>query len=199
MTMIGLIRHGSTAWNKEGRIQGHTDNPLDEEGLRQAAAIADRLSGEQWDYIYSSDLLRAGQTAEVIAAKLGIPVAGLLPGIREMNGGLLEGTTEQERVARWGQEWRAMDLGLESNESGKLRGAKAIEEVARSHPGKRILIVSHGAILRSSLMGLVPGLDVSQLLKNTSITRIVKDNETWTCELYNCVQHMDSGAEGVNG
>jgi probable phosphoglycerate mutase len=191
MTTIGLIRHGSTAWNKEGRIQGHTDNPLDEEGLQQAAAIAERLSGEEWDYIYSSDLLRARQTAEVIAAKLGIPVAGLLPGIREMNGGLLEGTTEQERVARWGQEWKSMELGLESRESGKLRGAGTIEEIALRHPGKRILIVSHGAILRSSLSGLVPELDVSQLLKNTSITRIVKDQDNWTCELYNCVQHID--------
>lgn len=76
MTRIGLIRHGSTAWNKEGRIQGHTDNPLDEEGLQQAEAIAERLSGEHWDYIYSSDLLRARQTAEVIAAKLGLQVAG---------------------------------------------------------------------------------------------------------------------------
>lgn len=191
MTTIGLIRHGSTAWNKEGRIQGHTDNPLDKEGLQQAAAIAERLSGEEWDYLYSSDLLRARQTAEVIAAKLGIPVAGLLPGIREMNGGLLEGTTEQERVARWGQEWKSMELGLESRESGKLRGTGTIEEIALRHPGKRILIVSHGAILRSSLSGLVPELDVSQLLKNTSITRIVKDQDNWTCELYNCAQHIE--------
>ncbi|WP_342438643.1 histidine phosphatase family protein [Paenibacillus sp. FSL L8-0436] len=192
MTRIGLIRHGSTAWNKEGRIQGHTDNPLDEEGLQQAAAIAERLSGEQWDYIYSSDLLRARQTAEVIAAKLGLQVAGVIPGIREMNGGLLEGTTEQERVEHWGTEWKSLDLGLESNESGKQRGSKAIEEIAMKHPGHNILIVSHGAILRSSLTGLVPGLDVSVLLKNTSITRIVKGDNGWTCELYNCVKHMEN-------
>lgn len=59
MTTIGLIRHGSTAWNKEGRVQGHTDNSLDAEGLQQAQLLAERLSTEQWDYIYSSDLLRA--------------------------------------------------------------------------------------------------------------------------------------------
>lgn len=129
MTRIGLIRHGSTAWNKEGRIQGHTDNPLDEEGLQQAEAIAERLSGEHWDYIYSSDLLRARQTAEVIAAKLGLQVAGVIPGIREMNGGLLEGTTEQERVERWGTEWKSLDLGLESNESGKQRGARRLKRL----------------------------------------------------------------------
>ncbi|MCE3199144.1 histidine phosphatase family protein [Paenibacillus sonchi] len=192
MTTIGLIRHGSTAWNKEGRIQGHTDNPLDEEGLQQAAAIAERLSGEQWDYIYSSDLLRAVQTAEVISKRLGIPVAGRVPGIREMNGGLIEGTTEDERVQRWGSGWKSMDMGLESDESGRQRGSRAIEEIAARHPGKRILIVSHGAILRSSLRKLVPGLDVGELLKNTSITHIVKDNSGWTCALYNCVAHMEA-------
>lgn len=192
MTTIGLIRHGSTAWNKEGRVQGHTDNPLDEEGLHQAAAIADRLSGETWDYIYSSDLLRARQTAEVIAERLGIPVTGLVPGIREMNGGLIEGTTESERVERWGSEWKGMDMELESDQSGQLRGSRAIEDLAARHPGSKILVVSHGAILRSTLRRLVPGLDVSELLKNTSITRIVKGDSGWICELYNCVKHMES-------
>ncbi|SET97303.1 probable phosphoglycerate mutase [Paenibacillus sp. NFR01] len=191
ITTIGLIRHGSTAWNKEGRIQGHTNNPLDEEGFGQAEKIAERLSGETWDYIYTSDLLRAKQTAEAISAKLGIPVAGLVPELREMNGGLLEGTTEDERVAQWGQDWRSLDLRLEKTESGMERGSRAIEEIAARHPGKRILIVSHGAILRSSLKGLVPELDVSELLKNTSITRIVKDDAGWTCELYNCAKHIE--------
>lgn len=50
ITTIGLIRHGSTLWNKEGRIQGRTDNPLDEEGLLQAAELAERLSGEEWSW-----------------------------------------------------------------------------------------------------------------------------------------------------
>ncbi|WP_342564565.1 histidine phosphatase family protein [Paenibacillus sp. FSL R7-0345] len=188
-TTIGLIRHGSTLWNKEARIQGHTDNPLDDEGLKQAAEIAERLSGEEWELVYSSDMLRARQTAEVIAARLGFTVAGLVPGIREMSGGLLEGTNEQERVERWGKDWRTLELGLETRESGRLRGSSAIEELAERHPGRRILVVSHGAILRSALSGLVPDLDLSQLLKNTSLTRIIKSGDTWTCDLYNCVEH----------
>lgn len=192
MITIGLIRHGSTLWNKEGRIQGHTDNPLDEEGLRQAAAIAERLRGEEWDYLYSSDLLRAVQTAEVISEELGIPVTGLVPGIREMNGGLIEGTTEDERVERWGSGWKSIDMELESDESGQERGSRAIEEIAARHPGKKILVVSHGAILRSTLRRLVPELDVTILLKNTSITHIVKDDNGWTCALYNCVSHIDA-------
>ncbi|MNC29716.1 hypothetical protein D3C75_779790 [compost metagenome] len=109
-----------------------------------------------------------------------------------MNGGLLEGTTEQERLERWGKEWRTLDLGLEKNESGRLRGSRAIEEIAQRHPGKRVLVVSHGAILRSSLSGLVPELDVSVLLKNTSLTRLVYTGNAWTCELYNCVKHAEN-------
>lgn len=190
MTRIGLIRHGSTAWNKEGRIQGHTDNPLDEEGLREAAALAERLNGEGWEYLYTSDLLRAKQTAEVISGRLGLPVTGIAPELREMNGGLLEGSTEQERVARWGQDWRKLELGLEPHESGMERGVEAVEELAGRHPGGNILLVSHGAILRSTLKGLVPALDVSRLLGNTSITVLVKNGDEWTCELYNCVKHV---------
>jgi len=191
VTTFGLIRHGSTYWNKEGRIQGHTDNSLDEEGLQQAAAIAERLSGEQWDFIYSSDLLRARQTAEVIATRLGIEITGLVPGIREMSGGLLEGTIETERVERWGHEWKSLELGLESFEAGLLRGSQAIKEIAGKHPGANILVVSHGAILRSTLKGLIPELDVSEFLKNTSITRIAQADDVWSCELYNSVEHLN--------
>lgn len=190
MTTIGLIRHGSTAWNKEGRAQGHTDNPLDAEGLQQAVLLAERLSTEQWDYLYSSDLLRARQTAEVIASRLGMKITGLVPGIREMNAGQIEGTTEQDRVERWGSEWKKLDLGLESPEASEIRGSQAIEDMAEKHPGSRILVVSHGAILRSSLRRLFPELNVTALLSNTSITRIIKSDSTWNCELYNCARHL---------
>ncbi|KGE19114.1 histidine phosphatase family protein [Paenibacillus wynnii] len=191
MTKIGLIRHGSTFWNKEGRAQGHTDNALDEEGKQQAAAIAERLSGEQWDFIYSSDLLRARQTAEIIAERMGIELAGTVPGIREMNGGLIEGTTEAERFKRWGSDWKTLDLGMETPEAARIRGSQAIRDIAAKHPGKNILIVSHGAILRHSLRGLVPNLSVDEVLKNTSITRINQHEGAWNCELYNCVEHLD--------
>jgi len=191
VTIIGLIRHGSTFWNKEGRAQGHTDNALDEEGKQQAAAIAERLSGESWDYMYSSDLLRARQTAEIIADRMGIHMEGLVPGIREMNGGLIEGTTEADRIERWGSSWKSLDLGLENPEAARIRGSQAIMDIAAKHPGKNILVVSHGAILRHTLRGLVPDFNTNEVLKNTSITRIHLLDGVWTCELYNCVKHLD--------
>lgn len=70
MTKFGFIRHGSTQWNTEGKAQGWSDIPLNNEGIEDANRLADRLYSEDWDIIYSSDLLRAHQTANIIAAKL---------------------------------------------------------------------------------------------------------------------------------
>lgn len=56
---LGLIRHGSTAWNREGRAQGSSNIPLDKEGVDGARLLADRLCQDNWDVIYTSDLMRA--------------------------------------------------------------------------------------------------------------------------------------------
>ena len=69
MTTIGFVRHGVTAWNKEGRAQGSSDIPLDDEGIEMAEHVAKRLAEEQWDVIYTSPLIRAKKTAEIIAAE----------------------------------------------------------------------------------------------------------------------------------
>jgi probable phosphoglycerate mutase len=97
-------------------------------------------------------------------------------------------------VERWGTGWKELDLGLESPELAEQRGRQAIEELAERHPGQNILVVSHGAVLRHTLRGLVPALDVTELLKNTSITRIVKNDGVWSCELYNCAAHLENQA-----
>ncbi|MNP03962.1 hypothetical protein D3C76_958630 [compost metagenome] len=110
-----------------------------------------------------------------------------------MYAGLIEGTTQQERIERWGTDWKTLDLGLETPEASELRGSEVIEEIAARHPDSHILIVSHGAILRSSLRRLLPELDGTVLLNNTSITRITKSESdgSWNCELYNCARHLE--------
>ena len=85
MSRIGLIRHGSTRWSREDRTQGFTDIHLDEQGMNQAHALAERLSKENWEIICSSDLSRASQTAEIIAEKLGIREINLDERLRERN------------------------------------------------------------------------------------------------------------------
>lgn len=190
-TKIGLVRHGSTSWNKEGRAQGHTNNPLDRDGFHQAERLAERLRTESWDLIYSSDLLRARQTAQTIADRLGITEIYYEEGLREMNAGQIEGTTNEERIARWGVNWKEQELGIEAAEIGGTRGSSCIKEIAGRHPGSSILVVSHGALLRNSLRLLTPEQNVEVLLGNTSITILKWADDAWTCQLYNCTAHLD--------
>jgi len=90
-----LIRHGETEWNREGRMQGHIDIPLSQEGVTQALRLAERFAGEAFDALVSSDLRRAFQTAERIAAGSGRPVL-VDARLRERNLGVLQGLTREE-------------------------------------------------------------------------------------------------------
>ncbi|WP_235856534.1 histidine phosphatase family protein [Niallia taxi] len=185
---LGLIRHGSTAWNKEGRAQGSSDIPLDEEGLKGAKLLAERLQEGDWKIIYSSDLTRARQTAEIIANKLQIKLV-LDERLRETNGGLIEGTTEAERIARWGMNWREQDLGIESSASVKARTQSFVKELAVT-PVQNTLIVSHGALLNATMSELIPKAMYDQSLKNSSLTSLKLVNSIWECSLYNCTEHL---------
>jgi len=189
MTRIGIIRHGSTPWNYEGRAQGNSDIPLNKEGLADANKLAERLVKENWDIIYSSNLLRAKQTAEIIADKTGLPLH-LEPRLREVAGGLIEGTTEAERVQKWGSKWWELDLGIEKDESVIARGLSMMEDLNVYHPNKNILIVSHGAFIKQMLKVLVPHLEMEESLENTSFTTIIKTDMEWDCDLYNCIRHL---------
>lgn len=191
MAKIGIIRHGSTPWNKEGRAQGSSNISLDQDGITSAYKLAERLCKENWDFIYSSDLLRAKQTAEIIGKKLpNIPLY-LETRLREAGGGQIEGTTEEERIFKWGENWRNLDLGIESADRVIARGLSVIEEVASKHENKNILIVSHGAFIRHILKELVPHLHMAESPKNTSLTKIIKLENGWDSELYNCTVHLE--------
>src|SRR6187402_576406 len=133
MTRIALIRHGSTAWNKEGRMQGSTDIPLDEDGRIQAKKLGIRLSDEHWDVVYTSHLSRAHQTGEIIAAQLGITKIFQDDRLREVSGGLTEGTSEAERIVKWGAEWRQLELGMETELAVQNRGLAFIDDLLEEH------------------------------------------------------------------
>ncbi|HEX7526613.1 MAG TPA: histidine phosphatase family protein [Gaiellaceae bacterium] len=139
MTTLLLIRHGETDWNAEGRLQGHTDRPLNDHGRRQAAALAERLAGEAVAAVYSSDLARARETAEILAERLGLPVVDD-PDLRERNWGNWEGLrgTERNRIEYVGE---AQDAHAE-------RVIRAVRRIAELHPGERIVVVTHGGSLR---------------------------------------------------
>jgi len=189
-TTIGLIRHGVTEWNNLGKAQGISDIPLNEEGIKQATALANRLSIEEWDIIFSSNLTRARQTAEIIRQSLGVALVFTDERIREINCGLIEGTTEEERVARWGVNWREQNLGMEDFQVVAKRGITFLEELIVEHADKRILIISHGALIGLSLQHLLPQRFPKTHIDNISLTILTHINNDWACQLYNCTKHL---------
>jgi broad specificity phosphatase PhoE len=139
VTTLLLVRHGETDWNAEGRLQGHTDRPLNEHGRRQAKELAARLAEEHVDAIYASDLSRAKETAEIVGARLGLPVV-IDADLREKNWGSWEGLTGDERVH--------VEQDGESTVDHRDRVMRAVERIVERHPGQRIVVVTHGGSLR---------------------------------------------------
>lgn len=191
MTTIGLIRHGVTEWNELGKAQGVSDIPLNKIGKQQAFALANRLSLDlEWDLIITSDLSRAIETAQIISSKLKLPVSIRDERIREINCGEIEGTTEVERIHKWGSNWREMNLGMEKFEDVSSRGLEFLEELAITYKNRRVLVVSHGALIGLTLQRLLPEQFPRTYIQNTSVTILKNSENKWNCTLYNCTNHL---------
>jgi len=155
-----LIRHGETEWNTARRIQGHTDTALNPQGLRQAEALTAHFTAlaqrhaARFPAVYSSDLLRARDTAAPIAAALGCPLH-LLPQLRERHYGVLEGLTydeirEQFPDAHAALEQRLPEYAMPGGESlaqAFARVSALLAELSLNHPGDTLIVVTHGGIL----------------------------------------------------
>ncbi|MFC4808509.1 histidine phosphatase family protein [Paenibacillus sp. GCM10023250] len=189
---IGLIRHGQTAWNELGKIQGQTDIPLNQEGIRQAQALASRLTTEpmKWDAIIASDLMRARQTAQIIAEALGIPLLEPDARLRERYYGDVEGTTEADRLARWGPDWKKLDHGQETDEQLRTRALAFVEEAAASMPERHLLVVTHGSLLSQLLRAMSAELE-DKPIQNLSFSIMERTGAKWTPLLHNCTQHLE--------
>ncbi|ANU21925.1 histidine phosphatase family protein [Planococcus donghaensis] len=193
MTTIGFVRHGITDWNIQGIAQGSADVSLNDTGLQQAEALAERLAQEdKWDRIISSDLARAKETAEIIGKKLNLPVSHFDIRLRERNGGKIEGTTEQERIEKWGADWRSLDLDMENLDDAADRGLSLVEDVLAHFKGERVLLVSHGGLIGLTLKKLIPDKFTKTSLDNTSITILTNAENKWDCSLYNCTVHLEN-------
>lgn len=153
MTRILLARHGETEWNRVGRWQGHADPPLNDAGRGQAAELAERLAGDGIAAIYSSDLIRASQTARVVADRLGLPVVED-EALREINVGSWSGLTRAEVEQRFPEgyaRWLGGEIGHdgETREELTTRVVGAVERIAAAHPAGTILVVTHGGAIRA--------------------------------------------------
>ena len=148
-TTFALIRHGQTDWNAAARIQGATDIPLNDVGRSQATDAVAALKSYDWDFIVSSPLSRAAETADLIGQQLGLDVVRRLPALIERNYGPAEGLSA-------GAELDALRFlggfhGAETEQAVAARGIDALRDLAREHPGARIIVVAHGTLIRLSL------------------------------------------------
>lgn len=160
MTTLLLVRHGETDWNAARRIQGSTDIPLNDTGRAQARGTATGLAermAEQYGgvrpIVVSSDLSRAHETAQIIAAELGTDVAHAYPQLRERSYGVAEGLTVDEYRARFGEFNRDNVPEAESDDALRIRAVDALRRIARdvrrSHAPADVpvIAVSHGAFI----------------------------------------------------
>jgi broad specificity phosphatase PhoE len=150
--LILLARHGETDWNAIGRLQGHTDVELNDNGRAQARALAAELAVAQIASVWTSDLARACETGAIVAAELGLAAPRVDPELRERRFGVFEGLTRDECATRYPDAWRAWTSrtehppGGESREDATARMARAIDRV-RAETGTS-LIVTHGGVMR---------------------------------------------------
>ena len=173
MTTILLVRHGETDWNLHRRVQGQSDTPLNETGREQARALAQELAGEALDAAYSSDLVRAHETARIVAAEQGLEVTAIRD-LRERHFGTWEGLTDQEIFARFPQAAKGGSWGdAETKEEMAQRVLDALQRIAAAHPGGHVLVVSHGGPLRSVLTHC--GVDGAGRIDNCHVVRIEVD------------------------
>ena len=189
-TRVLLVRHGETDWNVLTRLQGHTDIPLNEAGRRQASRLRQALQGEPLDAVYSSDLLRAWDTAQAVADATGAPLQAE-PALRERAFGEFEGLTYEELETRWPEQarrWRLRDPDFAPGGGENLidfhaRCLGAAERLAAAHRGGSIALVAHGGVLDSLYRAATRlSLDAprSWRMANASINRLLHSASGFT-------------------
>ena len=173
--ILFLFRHGETDWNREGRLQGHIDTPLNATGLAQAHALAESLRPHRLDAVLSSDLTRARTTAQIVATAIEVPLF-VETGLRETNVGAAEGLLWAEAKTRFGQglteRWYSDgDVAFPGGETGiatRSRGLAALRRFTAAHPYRRIGVSTHGAMVRQLVKHAIPS-GVAAGVRNTAL------------------------------
>lgn len=168
-TRFAIVRHGQTDWNLEKRIQGSTDIPLNTLGRAQAAETGLSLVGTPWAAIVTSPLVRAHETARIIAGELDQPAPLVVPELTERHHGEIEGLTFAERMLRFPDGSRVP--GLESRQAVLDRVLPALGRVARAYPERQVVVVCHGGVIGTLLRYATDGAHPSagELIPNGSV------------------------------
>ena len=189
MTELLLVRHGETDWNRERRFQGHADPPLNETGREQARALAEQLAGDAIAAVYTSDLRRARETAEIVAAKLDAEIVALRE-LREIDVGSWQGLSWpeiEEQDPDGVERWRRDGHGWHGGETYEELGARivaALSGIVARHPGERVVVVGHGGTVRAT-RAFVDGVSVAESRRrsapigNCEVFRVVTEDGHW--------------------
>ncbi|RJF72711.1 histidine phosphatase family protein [Deinococcus cavernae] len=209
-TEFWVVRHGESTWNVDGRYQGQTDVPLSPVGMLQAATLAERLTGQHFAAVYSSDLLRAAQTARTVAERLaGAPPVQLDPGLREIDVGQLSGLVMADIKQHFpdyltslqNDPWATRRPGGESMEDLFARCGQVFHVLRARHAGQRVLVFTHGGVVRVAVglaLGGVPeGAWARLSVMNTSITRVLIGEQSGMLLGFNDDAHLENLLEAT--
>jgi probable phosphoglycerate mutase len=206
-TTLVLVRHGETAWNAEGRVQGQTDVPLNEVGWAQAHALVPVLSAERFGAIYSSDLLRVRETAQPTARALGLEPR-LDAGLRERHYGIFETLTYVECRERFPVEFerfrqKELEFDFGSGESLRTfyeRALATIGAIVARHAGEAVLVFTHGGVLEmlyreATARGLRSARDFE--IPNAAINRFEYRAGRWQLRAWADCAHLDAALDDL--
>ena len=206
-TRICMVRHGETAWNAEGRVQGQLDIPLNEVGRAQARATADALAGHDFTAIYCSDLMRVRQTAEPSAKRLALPVSYMVE-LRERHYGMFETLTYVEVREKFPEQYARFrdkdpDFDFEGGET--LRGfndrsLKALTGLIERHAGEQVLVFTHGGVLEmvyrhARAVGLSSPRDFE--IPNAGINWFEVTAEEWKVWTWAEIAHLEAALDDL--
>ena len=199
-TEIIFIRHGETEWNSQQRMQGHSNSDLSSVGQTQIQALGQWMKNVPFDHIYSSDSLRAKQTAEAITQFSGHELKIDLR-LREKNLGVFEGLTSEEARERHPEVFSlfktagskyVIDEG-ESTQQLQDRALEIVDEIRIKHPKERVLLVTHGGLIRVVMkhsLGLSLETPTRFLIRNTGVFRLVWEDK-WIVSQMGGVSHLE--------
>ncbi|MDP4290668.1 MAG: histidine phosphatase family protein [Bacteroidota bacterium] len=183
-TTICIIRHGETDWNASGKLQGREDIALNDLGRAQAIQTSRYFEREPWDIMVSSPLLRAYETAQIIASRLKIATVHVVDEIKERDYGSASGLMPDERHKRFPN---GIIPDQEEFEVLRQRAMKGLLKIAGNFQGEKIIAVSHGGLINSILYTISGGEfgSFKTRLKNGCINRLILCDNIWTVDFYN--------------
>lgn len=182
-TVLGLFRHGQTDWNIDLRLQGTADIPMNATGVEQVSRAAAVIAMQSWDLILSSPLGRAKQSAEIIASELGVAEIKTHDLLLERAFGIGEGMLYEE----WNSKYSHLDdiPGAESTKLITDRSQTLLDFVEQNFSGKKVLAVSHGALIRFVLHVVTDGEipPKGERLDNASL-HVVRKQQQWSLDAW---------------